>query len=145
MGVPGSPRSRDAFISKSYKEDPPLCILEGDRRAHMVADFRMRFRISSIVLIESNLLGASGTLEFSCAAYRKMIQNLPWARCFNTTAILFVTGFLYELGILVISAITAMRKGLSAVIVALFQGEEIPGVVLLGKAVGGFNTCPNES
>ncbi|MCJ7628807.1 MAG: copper-translocating P-type ATPase [Longimicrobiales bacterium] len=74
---------------------------------------------ADVILVRSNPLDVVAVLELSRATYRKMVQNLLWATCYNAFAIPLAAGALYAWGVLLTPALGAALMSASTVIVAI--------------------------
>jgi Cu2+-exporting ATPase len=74
---------------------------------------------AGIVLVNSNPKDIVSLILFGKATYRKMIQNLLWATCYNVVALPLAAGVLYKQGILLSPAAGAALMTLSTIIVAI--------------------------
>lgn len=74
---------------------------------------------ADIVLVKSNPFDAVAIIGLARATYKKMVQNLGWARGYNAFAIPLAAGVLYKSGILLSPAMGAVLMSLSTVIVAI--------------------------
>jgi Cu2+-exporting ATPase len=74
---------------------------------------------AGIVLVNSNPKDIVSLILFGKATYRKMIQNLLWATCYNIVALPLAAGVLYKQGVLLSPAAGAALMTLSTIIVAI--------------------------
>ncbi len=74
---------------------------------------------ADIVLVRSDPRDVSAIVVLARATYRKMVQNLWWAKGYNVVAIPLAAGVLYREGILLSPALGAVFMSLSTIIVAI--------------------------
>lgn len=74
---------------------------------------------ADIILVTNNPKDIAALILFGKATYRKMLQNLAWATCYNIIAIPLAAGALHHYGITLSPAIGAILMSLSTVIVSL--------------------------
>ena len=74
---------------------------------------------ADIVLVRSNPLDVVAIVKLSRATYRKMIQNLVWAKGYNVVAIPLAAGALFASGVLLTPALVAALMAVSTVTVAV--------------------------
>jgi Cu2+-exporting ATPase len=74
---------------------------------------------ADVILVRSNPMDVVAIVQLSRATYRKMIQNLIWATCYNVVAIPLAAGVLYGWGVLLTPALGAVLMSASTVIVAI--------------------------
>jgi Cu2+-exporting ATPase len=74
---------------------------------------------AGIVLVNSNPKDIVSLVLFGKATYRKMIQNLIWATGYNVVALPLAAGVLYNQGIVLILAASAVLMTVSTVVVAI--------------------------
>ncbi len=74
---------------------------------------------ADVILVKSNPMDVVTIISLSKATYRKMVQNLVWATCYNAFAIPLAAGVLYGAGILLSPAVGAVLMSASTVIVAV--------------------------
>ena len=73
---------------------------------------------ADVVLVNSNPGDVLSIIKLAGATYQKMIQNLIWATGYNVIAIPLAAGILYNYGILLSPAVSAVLMSLSTIIVA---------------------------
>ncbi|WPU96431.1 copper-translocating P-type ATPase [Mucilaginibacter sabulilitoris] len=74
---------------------------------------------AGIVLVNSNPKDIVSLILFGKATYRKMVQNLAWATCYNVIALPLAAGVLYNQGIVLSPAAGAVLMTVSTVVVAI--------------------------
>ncbi len=74
---------------------------------------------ADVVLVRSNPLDVVSIIKLSRATYRKMVQNLAWATCYNVIAIPLAAGVAYGIGIILDPAVGAAFMAASTIIVAI--------------------------
>jgi Cu2+-exporting ATPase len=74
---------------------------------------------ADVILVRNNPLDVVNILKLSKATYKKMIQNLIWATCYNVIALPLAAGILYNQGIVISPALGAVFMSLSTIIVSI--------------------------
>jgi P-type Cu2+ transporter len=74
---------------------------------------------AGIVLVRSDPRDVVGAIELSRAAYRKMVQNLVWAKAYNLIAIPVAAGLFVRWRIDLTMSVGAIAMSTSTIIVAL--------------------------
>jgi len=78
---------------------------------------------AGIVLVNSNPKDIVNLILFGKTTYRKMIQNLVWATCYNVVALPLAAGVLYNRGVSLSPAAGAILMTISTIVVALNAGQ----------------------
>jgi Cu2+-exporting ATPase len=73
---------------------------------------------AGIILVNSNPKDIVNLILFGKATYRKMVQNLMWATCYNIVALPLAAGVLYNQGIVLSPAAGAALMSVSTIVVA---------------------------
>ena len=73
---------------------------------------------ADIILVNSDPKDIASLILFGRATYRKMIQNLWWAAGYNIVAIPLAAGILYNWGIMLSPAFSAVLMSFSTIVVA---------------------------
>lgn len=74
---------------------------------------------ADIILVNSNPGDIASLVLYGKATHQKMIQNFAWATGYNVVAIPLAAGVLYNAGLLINPAISALVMSLSTIIVAI--------------------------
>jgi Cu2+-exporting ATPase len=74
---------------------------------------------AGLILVKNNPLDIVRIIKLSKATYKKMIENLIWATCYNVIALPLAAGVLAYWGILLSPAVGALLMSLSTIIVAI--------------------------
>lgn len=94
-------------------------LVEADLGIAIGAGTDVAIESADIVLVKNNPEDVVKLIKISKSTYRKMVQNLAWATGYNVVAIPLAAGVLYNQGIVLNPAVSAMVMSLSTIIVAL--------------------------
>ncbi len=94
-------------------------LVEADLGIAIGAGTDVAIESADVVLVKNNPQDVVKLIKISKSTYRKMVQNLIWATGYNIVAIPLAAGVLYNQGVILNPAVSAIIMSLSTIIVAV--------------------------